>query len=486
MNMGVLIAIGVAIRRRMRTCTAELLAAAAVTASCAAFAQPRPAALDPEQQLLEQIAELRAEGGSTAAGLRERLHVLALLYQETEDHARASVAFDEARFITRVQEGLSSVDEALLLRQQIRSQDALGDHKAAWNLEQDMLTIARKHLDNVRMVPIFRDLAADRSQLLNDVRAGKYPPEMYLGCYYAGLRPRYDDARGERLPDVDTTGSCRFGTRESVILKLREEILLYYADAIEVLLENGAYASQELLDLERRALRAGFSAPYLTAPSTGNAMLGAARFVGVRVGCFGQSLDALLASDLLGSCLDPVVHTEGHVVANVGSWVSLVRLIAYEIRSAAPAAARANAFVELADWHLLAMPLDRRHLDDSTARALEVYERAYRELQLGADAATWTTQIFAPQIPVTLPADVPNPFASAAASGSSRYIDVAFDVTKYGRGEQIEIRATSRGATRAEERDLIRSIESTSFRPRVVGGKLADAAPVVLRYPLRP
>jgi hypothetical protein len=469
----------------MSTRTASLFVVA-VAAAGAALAQPRPASNDPAQQLLEQIAELRAEGGPTTAGLLERLHVLALLYQESEDHAPASVALDEARFIARVHGGLSSVDEALLLRQQIRSEKALGHAEAAWSLEQDMLTIARKHLDNIRMVPIFVDLAEDRSQVLSDVRGGKYPPEMYLGCYYAGLRPRYDDARGEQHPDADTSGSCRFGTRDSVILKLREEILLYYADAIEVLLENGAYASPELLELERRALRVGFSAPYLTAPSMGNATLGPTRFVGVRVGCFGETLDALLESDLLGGCLAPVVHSHGHVVANVGSWVSLVRLIAYEIRSGAPAAARANAFVELADWHLLAMPLNRRHLDDGTERALEVYERAYRELQLGAAAGTWTTQMFSPQLPVTLPADEENPFASAATNASPRYIDAAFDVTKYGRGERIEILATSQRATRAEERALIHLIESTSFRPRVVDGKLAASAPVVVRYGLGP
>jgi hypothetical protein len=464
------------------TRTAKLLVVAAVTACGAAFAQTGPTSLDAEQQLLEQIAELRAEGGPTTAGVLERLHVLALLYQETEDHARASVTLDEARFVTRVHQGLSSVDEALLLRQQIRSEDALGHVEAAWNLELDMLTIARKHLDNVRMVPIFRALAADRSELLNKVRAGKYPPEMYLGCYYAAGAPRYDDARGERQPDIDATGSCRFGTREAVILKLREEILLYYADAIEVLLKNGAYASEELLELERQALRIGFSAPYLTTPSSGNATLGAARFVGVRVGCFGETLDTLLASDLLGSCLEPVVHAEGHVVANVGSWVSLVRLIAYEIRSAAPPTARASAFVELADWHLLGIPLDRRHLDDSTSTALAVYERAYRELQLSAEARPATTQIFSPEIPTTLPADEPNPFA--ATEGSSRYLDVAFEVTKYGRGERIEILETSSGATRAEERDLIHLIETTSFRPRIVGAALAASAPVVVRYGL--
>jgi hypothetical protein len=61
---------------------------------------------------------------------------------------------------------------------------------------------------------------------------------------------------------------------------------------------------------------------------------------------------------------------------------------------------------------------------------------------------------------------------------------VSFDITKYGRGERIEILETSQGATRAEVRDLTRLIERTRFRPRFVDGKLPDSAPVVARYPL--
>ena len=126
--------------------TTKLLIAAATTAvaSGAEFAQPELAATDPQTQLLEQIAELRAEVGPTPAGLIEPLRALALLYEEGGDHALAIVALEEARRVTRVHHGLSSADEALLLRQQIRSEEALGLHERVWTLEQDMATIARQ------------------------------------------------------------------------------------------------------------------------------------------------------------------------------------------------------------------------------------------------------------------------------------------------------------------------------------------------------
>jgi hypothetical protein len=115
---------------------------------------------------------------------------------------------------------------------------------------------------------------------------------------------------------------------------------------------------------------------------------------------------------------------------------------------------------------------------------LALYERAYGELQQGDDADVSSVQIFAPEVPVTLPTYARNAFAVAAAAETPRYIDVSFAITKLGRGEQVEILGSSRGATRTEERDLVQLIHTTSFRPRVVDGKIADAAPVVLRYHL--
>jgi hypothetical protein len=187
-----------------------------------------------------------------------------------------------------------------------------------------------------------------------------------------------------------------------------------------------------------------------------------------------KALDELLSSEILGSCLAPLLHGNGLVEANVGGWVSLVRLIAYEIRSGAPVAARADALSDLADLYLLSAPVIA-HVNSEIA--IELYERAYREL--GQEDET-RTSMFSPEVPVML---ARNPFTSTATTGSSRYIDVSFAITKHGRSEHVEIRE-SHGATRAEERDLTRLIKSTRFRPRYVDGKLAAAAPVLVRYRL--
>jgi hypothetical protein len=465
---------------------AAAASAAAFVASGAVFGQPDLgfATTDPQAELVERIAELRAEGGPTTAAVIEPLRALALQYQESGDHTLAIVALEEARHVTRVHQGLTSADEALLLRQQIRSEKARGADERVWNLEQDMVTIARQHHGDSRMLPIFRDLADDWSGVIEKVRVGgERPPMIYLGCYYGARLPPYDDTRGERRapPPMGVAGSgpsCSSGSRDVIIGRLQSELLMYYADAIEIILRSGDYASQELRQLERAALQ------LRSRGSTRMMRYGASG--GPFTYCSGGTLDQYLALEILDSCLAPVGRGDHFVAANVGGTVGLIRLIAYEIRSAAPAADRARTIAELADFTLLFAPVYRRHFETGTVnRALGFYERAYRELQQGDDAHASTAQIFAPELPVTLPTFWPNPFTSAATA-SSRYIDVTFAVTKDGRGEQIEILDTSSGATRGEKRDLTFLIESTSFRPRVVDGKLADAAPVTLRYHLDP
>jgi hypothetical protein len=239
--------------RRMNS----LLVAAVVACGSAVFAQPEVASIDPEEQLLEQIAKLQAEAGAAKpASLVDPLSALAMLHQEAGDHTLAIAALEEARYVTRVHHGLSSADEALLLRQQIRSEKLLGDHERVWDLEQDMVTIARQNHDDIRMAPVFRELAQDRSDALEEYGGGGFPPEIELGCYYVPGFRRYDDTRGAAgSPPPGLDGNCLSGQSMYVTRRLRAEILMYYADAIEVIVKNRDYSSQELRDLEKQAVR---------------------------------------------------------------------------------------------------------------------------------------------------------------------------------------------------------------------------------------
>ena len=440
----------------MVTSTLRVLVIAAATAcACgAALAQTAPGfPADPERGLLEQIDLLRRQEGTTAEELVEPLRALALQYQEAGDHGLAVVALQEAKQVMRVNRGLftASVDDALLLHQEIRSEKALGHSERVWTLQQDLMAIARKNYDDLRMLPVFLEIADDRTETLDEYSTTdfvKLPAGIYVPCI-----PGPDGIRDGRVVAADAR-NCPFGTHQMVIDRLKIEILTHYAEAIEVILRNGDYASQELRDLERETLRLAPNNPVACA----------------------VTLSGLSELDLVGTCLEPVVRAGEHVFVRVGGRISLLRLIAYEFRSGAPAAARANAFAELADWYVrIAHGDPRRRFTASDEVARKLYERAYALLE-GDEAMA---EIFSPELPVTLPAYLPNPLASTR---SPRYLDVAFAISRYGEAERIEIVAGRESATRAEEADLIRLIKATSFRPRAVGGQLADAAPVVVRY----
>src|SRR5262245_50650692 len=170
-----------------------LVIAAAAASSGGLFAQTRPPSPSAEDQLRQQIAELQTETGlARPAEVIDPLRALALLYEEGRDYALASAALEEARYVARVHNGLTSADEALLLRQQIRSEKAMGLHERAWDLEQDMVTIARHHHEDIRMLPIFRELADDRLGVIEQVRNGERPPMIYAGCYNGEPLPPYD------------------------------------------------------------------------------------------------------------------------------------------------------------------------------------------------------------------------------------------------------------------------------------------------------
>jgi hypothetical protein len=117
-------------------------------------------------------------------------------------------------------------------------------------------------------------------------------------------------------------------------------------------------------------------------------------------------------------------------------------------------------------------------VDEST---LALYEHAYRQLEENGIAQASIEEIFSPQTPVVITSG-PNPLVSEETQESTRYIDVAFDITKHGESENIEILDATTDATRGAEKDLVRLIERSRFRPRVTDGQFSDTSQVLVRY----
>jgi hypothetical protein len=86
-----------------------------------------------------------------------------------------------------------------------------------------------------------------------------------------------------------------------------------------------------------------------------------------------------------------------------------------------------------------------------------------------------------PELPVVLPAFQPNPLARDETKEAIGHIDVEFDVTKYGRGRDVEI-LDAANATRDAQDRLVRLIATSRFRPRPVAGTFGRASRVAVRY----
>src|SRR5262249_47896773 len=143
------------------------------------------------------------------------LQDLSFLYQERGDFALELAALEQARQVVRANYGLSSLEQAPLMRQQIRAEEARGNFAEAWELEQALLALAQKHPDDVRTAPIYHEIGDKRMELMTSFLAGERPPQLFIGCYY--------------------DGNCNAGSREEAARRMLMDAQRNYSNAIAVL-----------------------------------------------------------------------------------------------------------------------------------------------------------------------------------------------------------------------------------------------------------
>ena len=157
-------------------------------------------AADRQRQLVETIQEEESGNGPMAEGLIGPLTALAMLYHEEGDQLLAAATIERVLQLMRVNYGLHTLQQAPLIRQLIEQEETWGRAAVAWELEQELLTLARRHPDDLRTVPIFREAAEKRKDWLDRYLGGESPPQIELGCYYDGRASNLEGtlARGRR------------------------------------------------------------------------------------------------------------------------------------------------------------------------------------------------------------------------------------------------------------------------------------------------
>jgi hypothetical protein len=113
--------------------------------------------------------------------------------------------------------------------------------------------------------------------------------------------------------------------------------------------------------------------------------------------------------------------------------------------------------------------------------AVNLYEEIHEELIRRNVEPQAIDEIFAPAVPVVIPAFMPNPLVSPETDESTGFVDVAFEITKYGRGQAIEVLDTT-NASKAAQDELVLLIKRSRFRPRLTDGAFVRTEPVTVRY----
>ena len=445
-----------------------------------AFSQAERVA-DAGQRILEAIQAAQEQEGPRSPALVQLLAELGALYETEGEHALATAVLEEARHVVRANYGLHTLEQVPLIQEAIANRRALGDFAMVQALEEELLDLAERHPGDLRTVAIHRDAGVRRLDVLGRFLAGEAPGEIYPE---AGLFSFYKD---------------------DVIAGLLSNAQIHFAGAAAVILRNGLYASDELRDLEMEIVRASdvvrergrssiHSRPVHAPATLDNAFTGVSNNrlyrdydAGVVYNPTLEERTNTLSALTRGAALHdaPAALQDTVTAVPVGDGIisryqlgrdSYSRLIAYDEiahgSSAGEAALRSRleAYLQLADWDLL---------HSQNGAAFDQYAQVHELLTTSDFAAPLIADIFLPPIPTVLPAFLPNPLETAP---SARYIEVSFEVTRYGESRRVKILAAAPNVSAAAKDELANLIKGSRFRPRVTDGKLGRAAPVVVRY----
>ena len=396
---------------RPHVCANVLLLGTAVCAPMGSVAQVGANTGDQDTlaQIADEILEAQTRGGSYAKELIEPLMDLSFVYQEKGDYALELAALEQARQVVRANYGLSSLEQAPLMRQQIRAEESRGNFGEAWELEQALLTLAQKHPDDARAAPIYHEIGDKRMDLMRSYLAGERPPQLTLGCFYHGSQPQL----------IADGSNCSSGERGDAILHMTLDAQRNYANAIAVLRRQQEHSGGELYELEDKLFRNSY---FLHDYQTGRQ--------------------------------------------------SLVRRIYDDAENREPMLSRIERLLQLADWDLLY---------DQRALAFDLYAKTDAFLTQRGLAQASIDEFFAPAIPIPLPTFQPNLFAPELAEGATGYVDVAFDVSRYGRTSRIRLLDSTHNASTIAQRRVARWVVDHRFRPRVADGQAVDAERIVAR-----
>jgi hypothetical protein len=376
-------------------------------------------------RLAESIQAEQAIEGTFSPGLIYDMVALASLYQEIDDHVAAIAVLDRAKQIVRVNNGLSSLDQAEMLRKMIVSLEAMGRFGTAALERNELLSLARKHPTDLRVGAIFAEVADARVAAIERWLDAKMRVRPVI---YGSSPSGWDD---------------RFESTHALIRSAMTSAQQSYGDAIRATGINGSPGGPDLYEIEANLMKTYW-----------------------------------LQADHMRLFFDSDTprYEIRESLDEIGTQ-SYERRVAYSEALLRPPAEAAAALIELGDWHLLFRK--DREADAAYRRALDTLKRA------GVSAGRIDSLFTPSSDPMLIPVFAPQLIDATQAPRYMGYLDVVVKLDAYGRSKDMRVAGQSGPATSTISRRLETYIEKRQFRPLFVNGERVAHDNVALRYYFR-
>jgi tetratricopeptide (TPR) repeat protein len=369
---------------------------------------------------LAQVSSTEALSGPYDESLIQSYQSLASLYQQSGDIQKAVDMLEKELQIVRVNKGLYSVDQAEVLRSMVNTHVEAGDIESANQIQEALFNLELRAygVDSIEFVASRLEWA--------DWNMNHY---LTLSADSSGiaLSKSFEDPR--------------------VVVAYDN-----YVAALEVLQKYSRFADERMITTERKLAALNFIINRKMHKLSGETLTGSSAWQTSSQGKQKKLEQADSAHFFNGSS-------------------ALKRAIAYSSSSPQPEYDFiAQRMLELGDWYLL---FDRR------AAAIDIYNNALEVLTAANIPEAEINRILSSGLPVQTPDMTWQ--KQVSADDYAGFIDVEFELSKYGTASNPQILSSTEQDSRIEK-ELIRTIRNCKFRPMFADGSAVDNEKVKLRY----
>lgn len=365
-----------------------------------------------------QASDTENRSGPYDPGLIQTYQTLASLYQQSGDLHKAVEMLNLQLQVIRVTKGLFSIEQGDVFRSLVNTHVEAGDLESAHLYQEALL--------NLEM----RAYGKDSLQFVSS----RLEWADWNMNHYLTLSAEETSRTGRKIEDPRVVAAYD-----------------NYVAALEIMQNNSRYADQRMITTERK--------------------LAALNFI------VNRKMHDLSRTPAASTNWQAAVQAQQQKLEQAdaahffnGS-SALKRAIVYSSSSPQPDYDFiAQRMMELGDWYLL---FDRR------AAAIDIYSNALEVLTAANIPEKEINRILSPGLPVQIP-DLTwqQPAESDQYAG---FIDVEFELSRYGVASNPQILSSTEQDTRIEK-ELIRTIRKCKFRPMIADGTLLDNEKVKLRY----